>query len=69
MKPSEIRELSIEELQRKDVDLTQELFNLRFQHGVGQLENTATLRQTQKDVARVKTILKEKLRSESENSE
>ena len=69
MKPSEIRELSIEELQRKDVDLTQELFNLRFQHGVGQLENTATLRQSKKDVARVKTILKEKLRIESENSE
>ena len=69
MKPSEIRELSIEELQRKDVDLTQELFNLRFQHGVGQLENTATLNQTKKDVARVKTILKEKLRSVSENSE
>jgi large subunit ribosomal protein L29 len=68
MKPSEIRELSIEELQRKGDDLTQEFFNLRFQHGVGQLENTAILKQTKQDIARVKTILREKQRSESENS-
>ena len=69
MKPREIRELSVDELQRKGDDLTQELFNLRFQHGVGQLENTAKLKETKKDIARVRTILKEKQRSESENSE
>ena len=69
MKPNEIRELSTEELQRKGDDLTQEFFNLRFQHGVGQLENTAILKQTKKDIARVKTILKEKQQSESESSE
>jgi len=69
MKPGEIRELGIEELQRKKDDLAQEIFNLRFQHGVGQLENTARLKQTKRDIARVETILKEKQSSESERSE
>lgn len=69
MKSSEIRELGIDEIQRKRDDLTQELFNLRFQHGVGQLENTVKLKQTKRDVARVETILKEKQRSESERNE
>ena len=69
MKSSEIRELSIDEMQRKRDDLTQELFNLHFQHGVGQLENTAKLKQTKRDAARMETILKEKQRSEGEISE
>jgi len=41
MKGSEIREMTVEEMQRKANDLKQELFNLRFQHEVGQLENRA----------------------------
>jgi len=60
MKAGEIRELSLEEIVRKRDDLSQEIFNLRFQHGVGQLENTAKLKQTRRDIARVKTILREK---------
>jgi large subunit ribosomal protein L29 len=69
MKSNEIRELIVEEIQRKGVDLKQELFNLRFQHGTGQLENTARLKQTKRDIARVETILKEKQSSESGKSE
>jgi large subunit ribosomal protein L29 len=59
MKPSEIRELSIEEKLRKVDDLKQELFNLRFQHEVGQLENPQKMKQVKRDIARVKTIIKE----------
>ena len=69
MKSNEIREMTVEEIQRKGGDLKQELFNLRFQHGTGQLENTAKLKQTQRDIARIETILKEKQSSESGRSE
>lgn len=60
MKASELRELSLEELGHKLEDLTQEFFNLRFQHATDQLENPMRLRQTKKDVARVKTVLRER---------
>ena len=60
MKASELRELSLEELEHKLEDLTQELFNLRFQHVTDQLENPMRLGQTKKDVARVKTFLRER---------
>jgi large subunit ribosomal protein L29 len=69
MKSNEIREMTVEEIQRKGGDLKQELFNLRFQHGTGQLENTARLKQTRRDIARIETILKEKQSSESGRSE
>jgi large subunit ribosomal protein L29 len=59
MKSSEIRELSPEETVQKVVDLKQELFNLRFQHESGQLENPQKMKQVKRDIARVKTILKE----------
>jgi large subunit ribosomal protein L29 len=59
MKVSEIRELSLEEMQTKVNDLREEMFNLRFQHGTGQLENTTKLKQTKKDIARLKTIIRE----------
>ncbi len=59
MKASEIRELTPEDMQQKVGELKQELFNLRFQHGVGQLENTSRIKQTRKDIARLKTILRE----------
>ncbi len=60
VKAREIRELSIEELRQKERDLTAELFNLKFQHATGQLENTERLPQVRKDLARVKTILGER---------
>jgi large subunit ribosomal protein L29 len=59
MKGSELRELSVEELKEKQRDLSQELFNLRFQKATGQLGNTAMVPKTKKDLARVKTVLRE----------
>ena len=61
MKVSEIKDLSIEELQTKTQELQQELFNLKFQLHTGHLENTARVSQIRKDVARVKTVLSSKL--------
>lgn len=60
MKTSEIRALSTEERLQKAADLKQELFNLRFQREIGQLENLAKVKQTKRDIARVRTIIREK---------
>ncbi len=60
MKPSEIREFTDEELIAKEEELTRTVFNLRVQYSTGQLENTASLQNNKKDLARVKTILKER---------
>ena len=60
MKTKEIRELTVEELNTKLKDLKEELFNLRFRHAIGQLENPASLNNCKKDIAKVKTILREK---------
>ncbi|MGD1968549.1 MAG: 50S ribosomal protein L29 [Desulfobacterales bacterium] len=59
MKTTEVREMNLEEMQRKVNDLKEELFNLRFQHEIGQLENPNKMKQTKKDIARVKTIIRE----------
>ena len=59
MKGSEIREMTAEEMQRKVNDLKQELFNLRFQLEIGQLENRARIRQTKQDIARLLTVIRE----------
>ena len=59
MKPQEIRDMSAEERERKLSDLKREVFNLRFQHAVSQLENPSRLKQVKRDIARVKTIIKE----------
>ncbi len=58
MKASEVREMSLEEMHRKVTDLSEELFNLRFQHGIGQLENPQKMKIVRRDVARIKTIIK-----------
>lgn len=60
MKAIEIRELSDEELNNKESDLKDQLFKLKFQHALGQLENTVKLKNVKKDIARIKTILTEK---------
>ena len=52
---SKLREMSEEELSVKERDLWEDYFKLKFQHGVGQLENTGRLSQVRKDIARVKT--------------
>lgn len=59
MKASEIRELSPAELEKKLQDLKEELFNLRFQHAINQLENPMRIGAVKKDIARIKTILNE----------
>ncbi len=59
MKPTEIRELTAEELQVKLRDLKSELFNLRFQHAINQLENPLKLKDVKRDIARVLTVIKE----------
>ena len=56
MKAAEIRELSSAELDQKLSDLKSELFNLRFQHAINQLDNPLRLQVVRKDIARVKTI-------------
>lgn len=70
MKASEIREQSMEEKLRKVDELKEELFNLRFQHATDQLENSQKLKLTKRDIARVKTIIKEEiLKQETENQQ
>ncbi|TRO79166.1 50S ribosomal protein L29 [Trichloromonas acetexigens] len=60
MKASEMVALDIEELRKKSEELSQELFNLRFQLHTGHLENTARIPQIKKDIARVNTVLRQK---------
>ncbi len=60
MKVSEIRELSDKELQEKNRELKEELFNLRFQVVTGQLENTMRIREVRRSIARVKTVIRER---------
>ena len=60
MTTKEIRELTAEELNAKLVELKKELFNLRFQHAVNQLENPHKLTEVKRDIARVMTVLNEK---------
>ena len=59
MKASEIRDMTAQELENKLVDLKKELFALRFQHTVNQLDNPARLKAVKKDITRIKTIMRE----------
>ena len=60
MKIAEIRKMTVEELNAKLVELKKELFNLRFQHAVNQLENPHKMTEVKHDIARVMTIIREK---------
>jgi large subunit ribosomal protein L29 len=60
MKPQEIRNLSTEEVRGRLRDTQEELFNLRFQFTIGQLENHNRLHQLKRDIARLNTILRER---------
>ncbi len=60
MKARELKEMSEGELRQKEKEITEEYFNLKFQHATGQLENTERLPQVRKDLARVKTLLRRK---------
>ena len=60
MKVTDIRNMTAEELNEKLAELKKELFNLRFQHAVNQLENPHKLEEVKRDIARVMTVLNEK---------
>lgn len=60
MKAQELRELSFEELQHKYQELMEELFNLRFQLATGQIENVGRIMAVRRDIARVKTIQRQR---------
>ena len=66
MTSKEIRELSTEEQQTKLKDLKEELFNLRFQLAINQLENPTRIKAVKKDIARISTILREDELAEAE---
>lgn len=60
MKARDLKEKSDGELVEQERELREELFNLRFQHATGQLENTMALVRVKKDIARVRTILRQR---------
>ena len=60
MKVTELRDMTADQLQAKLKELKSELFNLRFQHAINQLENTHKISDVKKDIARVMTVLQEK---------
>jgi large subunit ribosomal protein L29 len=59
MKSKDLRNMSVDDLRSKDKELVQELFNLKFQLHTGRLEDTSKLSSLKKDIARVKTVLRE----------
>ena len=60
MKPEKIRELNADDLKGKQKELQEQLFRLRFQKSLGQLDNALKLREVRRDIARVKTVLRER---------
>jgi large subunit ribosomal protein L29 len=63
MKVQELRDKSVEDLQNTAKDMAEELCKLKFQHGIRPLENTAKFSEIKKDIARVKTVISEKLQA------
>ncbi len=64
MKAEEVRDLTLDQIQDELIKLKKEQFNLRFQAATGQLENTARVRQIRRDIARIKTIERQKRAAE-----
>ena len=60
MKPEEIRRMTLDQLDDEALKLKKEQFNLRFQRATGQLENTARVRLVRRDIARIKTLARQK---------
>ena len=60
MKADKVREMSDDELRTKEKELQEQLFRLRFQKSLGQLDNALKIRETRRDIARVKTVLRQK---------
>lgn len=60
MKAAELRELSVEDLRHRERDLTDQIFRLRIQKSMGQLESPGKVRDVRRDLARIKTVLRQK---------
>jgi large subunit ribosomal protein L29 len=60
LKPDQVREMSVEDLQTKEKELAEQMFRLRLQQSIGQLDNPMRIRQTRRDIARVRTVLRQK---------
>jgi large subunit ribosomal protein L29 len=60
VKAEKVREMSAEELAAKERELHEQLFKLRFQKSIGQLDNALKIRETRRDIARVKTVLRKR---------
>lgn len=60
MKAKEIRELSADELNVKLLDLKKDLFNLRLQHAINQLDNPIKIAEVKRDIAKIKTVIRER---------
>ena len=69
MKPSELRALTVEELKQKEQDTRKELFNLRFRLATGEVENPKRINALRKDIARVLTIITEKIKEKVKTAE
>lgn len=63
MRPSELRAMTLEELKEKEKELRKELFNLRFRLATGEIDNPMRIRAVRKDIARVLTIMTEKMKN------
>jgi large subunit ribosomal protein L29 len=59
VKPDKVREMSDDELRTRERELQEQLFRLRFQKSLGQLDNASKIRDTRRDIARVKTVLRQ----------
>lgn len=64
MKPGEVREMAVEDLQKREEELNDQLFRLRIQKSMGQLEAPIRVRGLRRDLARIKTVLSEKSRAQ-----
>ncbi len=62
MRASELKDLTVDELAKKETDMRKELFNLNFQKATGEIENPMRIRAIKKDIARVLTVITEKKR-------
>jgi large subunit ribosomal protein L29 len=60
MKAEKLREMSADELRGKEKELQEQLFRLRFQKSIGQLDNAMKIRETRRDIARLKSVLRER---------
>jgi large subunit ribosomal protein L29 len=60
VKPQQVRDMSEDELRGKEKELREQLFKLRFQKSIGQLDNALKIRETRRDIARVKTVLRQR---------